>query len=51
MDLVSSTDCPRFVPENFKMWLRGLATNIICSCGGPQRDASGAMSAASKVTV
>ncbi len=27
IDLVSSTDCPRFVPGNFKMWLRGHATS------------------------
>ena len=27
IDLVSSTDCPRFVPGNFKIWLRGRDLN------------------------
>jgi len=36
--LVSLPDCPRFVPGNWKFWLRGLATNIICSFGVRQRD-------------
>ncbi len=40
IDLVSSTDCPRFVPGNFKMWLRGRATSGTCSCGAAQRDRS-----------
>jgi hypothetical protein len=36
IDLVSSTDCPRFVPGDFKNRLRGLATTIICSSGALQ---------------
>ena len=37
----SSTDSPRFVPGNFKSWLRGLATNIICGFGGLRRKNGG----------
>jgi hypothetical protein len=33
IDLVSSTGCPRFVPGNWKIWLRGRATTGTCSCG------------------
>ena len=36
IDLVSSTDCPRFVPGNLKTWLRGPATAGTCNCGMSQ---------------
>ena len=33
IDLVVLPDCPRFVPGNIEMWLRGRATSGTCSCG------------------
>jgi hypothetical protein len=33
IDLVVLPDCPRFVPGNIEMWLRGRATSGICSYG------------------
>ena len=38
IDLVSSPDCPRFVPGNARFWLRGRATSGTCSCGRWRRE-------------
>ena len=36
--LDSLPECPRFVPGNMKVWLRGRATSGTCSCGAGRRD-------------